>query len=321
MNVVLGIDVSKTKLDVCLRLADERRQTKVVSNNPSGFAQLLTWVTKRHAGPLHVCMEATNVYWEPVAYHLADAGYTVSVVNPAQIQAFARACLSRNKNDAVDARLIADYALSQQPLPWRPEPMGVRTIRAFVDRRQALVVMRTQEQNRLDTAVAAIRPSIEALIQTLEAEIKAIERQIRQHIDSDPTLKSQDELLRTIPGLGAVLSAHLLGFIGGPEPRFQAARQVTAFAGLDPRERRSGTSLHAKERISKIGHASLRRALYLPAVVAGYRTQWGKAFATRLAAAGKPAKVIITAVMRKLLTIAFAVLKSGKPFNPELHPT
>ena len=320
MDVFLGIDVAKAKLNVCLRLANGKHRSKVISNDQAGFEQLAAWMNKLHSGPVHACMEATNVYWQPLACHLFDAGHTVSVINPAQIKAFAHACLSRNKTDEVDAHLIAEFAASQRPAAWQPEPRPVRLLRALADRRNALLQMHNQEENRLETALPDLCPGIRTHLDVLKADIRRIERQIRDHIDQDPTLKSKDQLLQSIPGLGPVLSAHLLGYLGGEHLRFANARQLTAFAGLDPRQRSSGSSLNTPVRISKVGHASLRARLYMPAVVAAYRTPWGKAFSSRMKAAGKPGKLIVTAMMRKILTIAFAVLKSATPFNPALHP-
>jgi transposase len=125
-------------------------------------------------------------------------------------------------------------------------------------------------------------------------------------------------LLDSIPGLGERTIAVLLAFFGSPE-RFQNARQAAAFAGLDPRQHESGSSVKAKPRLSKIGHAFLRKAMYMPAMVALHKTSWGMSFRDRLAASGKPPLLIIGAMMRKLVQVAFGVLKSGKLFNQELH--
>ncbi len=318
MNFILGIDVSKAKLDIALRRPDGKVRSKVVANTPQGFTELSTWLRRQAATDLHACLEATGTYWEAVAEYLTDAGHTVSVVNPAQIKAYGAARQVRTKTDAVDARLIAAFCASQLPAPWVPPPPALRELRALVARREALVGMRTQEHNRLLIAHASVRQDIAAHLEHLDRAIGEIEAEIRRRIDDDPGLKGQRDLLDSVPGLGDKTVPVLLSFYGGP-PRFDNARQAAAFAGLDPRQRESGSSVRGKPRLSKVGHAALRKALYMPAMVALARTAWGRAFRDRLAAAGKPPMVILGAMMRKLVHVAFGVLKSGQPFNPTLH--
>jgi transposase len=318
MKTVLGIDVAKAKLDLALKLLNGKFRTRVVANTPQGFADLLAWLAKHEVVELHVCMEATGTYWEAVAESLADAGFTVSVVNPAQIKAFGAASLVRTKTDRVDARLIAEFCLAQCPQPWQAPSPRLRELRALVARRDALQAMRIQEHNRLEVAREAVRSGIEAHLEYLERAIAEVEAAIRQKIDDDPGLKVQHALLDTVPGLGEKTIPVLLSYYGGP-PRFTRAKAAAAFAGLDPRQHESGSSVRGKPRLSKIGHALLRKALYMPAMVTMTRTAWGRAFRDRLAAAGKPPMVIIGAMMRKLVHVAFGVLKSEKPFNPELH--
>jgi transposase len=319
MKHILGIDVAKAKLDVALLWPGEGKvRSKVVDNTPQGFEVLSAWLAKHEVTELHVCMEATGTYWEAVAEYLCDAGYTVSVVNPAQIRAFAMACLVRTKTDKVDARLIAEFCLARRPDPWQAPSPAIRELRALVARRNALDAMRTQERNRLASAREAVRTDIEAHLDYLERAIAEIEAVIRRNIDDDPGLREQRDLLDSIPGLGEKTIPVLLAYYGGPA-RFDTARQAVAFAGLDPRQRESGRCLKAKPRLSKVGHALLRKALYMPSMVAITKTAWGRVFRDRLAAAGKPPMVIIGAMMRKLVHVAFGVLKSGKPFNPELH--
>jgi transposase len=320
MNHTLGIDVAKAKLDVALRLPDGKIRSKVIENTPEGFNVLSDWLAKHDVDILHVCMEATGIYWEAVADFLTDAGHTVSVVNPSQIKAFGAAGLVRTKTDKVDALLIAEFCVSQHPEPWQAPPPAIRELRALVARRNALDAMRTQERNRLLVARESIRSGIEAHIEHLEQAIAKIEAAIRQKIDDDPTLTHQHALLDSIPGLGEKTIPVLLSYYGGPL-RFEQAKQAAAFAGLDPRQHESGSSVRGKPRLSKVGHAFLRKALYMPAMVATTRTAWGRAFRDRLAAAGKQPMIILGAMMRKLVHVAFGVLKSGQPFNPALHLT
>ena len=318
MTLTLGIDVAKAKLDVALRLPTGQIRSTIIANTGAGLAELQAWLAPHDRTALHVCMEATGIYWEAVAETLADAGFTVSVVNPARIKAYGAARQVRTKTDAVDARLIADFCASQHPPAWTPPPPAQRELRALVARREALVGMRTQEQNRLPVAHPSVRPGIEALIAHLDRVIAEVEAAIRRRIDDEPTIKHQRDLLDSIPGLGDKTIPVLLSFYGGPA-RFDHARQAAAFAGLDPRQHESGSSVRGKPRLSKVGHAGLRKALYMPAMVTLHKTAWGRAFRDRLAAAGKAPMVIIGAMMRKLVHVAFGVLKSGQPFDPTLH--
>ncbi len=318
MKHILGIDVSKDKLDVALQRLDGKLRHKVIDNTPEGFTVLSEWLLKHDVSDLHACMEATGIYWEGLAEYLVDAGFRVSVVNPAQIKAFGSAQLVRTKTDKADARLIAEYCATHRPEPWQAPTPAIRELRALVARRHALDAMRTQEMNRLPVAREAVRSGIEAHLDYLEKAIAEIEKSIREKIDNDPGLKQQRDLLDTIPGLGDKTIPVLLSYYGG-KSRFEKAKEAAAFAGLDPRQHESGSSVRGKPRLSKVGHSALRKALYMPAMVTITKTRWGRAFRDRLKASGKPPMVIIGAMMRKLIHVVIGVLKSGKPFNPALH--
>jgi transposase len=313
-----GIDVAKAKLDGALRLPNGKYRCKVFDNSPTGFTSMLTWLAKHGATTPHVCMEATGVYWEAVAEFLANEGLTVSVVNPAQIKAFGQSRLVRTKTDKVDAQLIAEFCKQHRPQPWQAPSPSEQALRALVLRLEALQAMRTQESNRLEVAREVVKDDIASHIHWLDAEIKAVRKKIGEHIDGDPDLRNKQALLDSIPGVGPGTVALLLAF-GLHAGRFANARQAAAFAGLDPRQHESGSSVKGKPRLSKIGHAFLRKALYMPAMTTLYRTAWGSRFRERLAAAGKPPKLIIGAMMRKLVHVAFGVIKSGKSFNSELQ--
>ena len=314
----LGIDVSKLKLDCALRLPDGKYKNKVVTNHPDGFKTLAEWLNKHGATQLHVCMEATGTYWEAVAEFLASLGFPVSVVNPAQIKAFGTSRMVRSKTDKNDARLIADFCHERRPAPWQAPSPGEQALRAMVLRLEALQNMRTQESNRLEVAREAVKPGIAEHIDWFDKQIEALSKAIRQHINDDLDLKDKRDLLDSIPGVGERTIATLLAFYADID-RFDNARKAAAFAGLEPRLHESGTSVKMKPRLSKIGHAFLRKALYMPAMVALYKTAWGTRFRERLAAAGKPPKLIIGAMMRKIVHVAFGVLKSGKSFDPTMH--
>ena len=313
----LGIDVSKAKLD-CALASGAKFRTKVFANQPGGWTELTAWLSQHAPEGVHVCMEATGTYFEGVAQHLADCGYTVSVINPALAHAHGQSLGLRSKTDAIDAKLLADFCREKHPTAWQPPSPAERQLRALVLRHQALVEIQTQEKNRAHVVRDAVRDSIDTHLAWLDSELLRIERAIADHLDQDPDLRRRRDLLDSIPGLGERTIAVLLAF-GLAQQRFSNARQFVAFAGLSPRVHQSGTSVHAKPRLSKIGHAFLRRALYMPAMVILYRTVWGRCFRDRLAAHGKPPKLIIGAMMRKLAQVAFGVIRSGIPFDQTLH--
>lgn len=313
--IVLGVDIAKRKFD-CALLNEGRFRTKVFENNAAGIEACLSWLT-RHAGrPVHACLEATGPYAQALAEELYDAGHTVSVVNPARSSAFAQSLGVRTKTDAVDARTLARMCLALTPEPWVPAPKCVRELQELVRRLDALNEMHTQETNRLSVAHEAVRGSVEASISFLDNAITEIKRTIAEHIDNHPDLKAQRELLDSIPGLGPVTCAWLVAELNAK--RFTCARSAAAFVGLTPAHRISGTSVHGKPRISKRGNARLRKALYWPAITALRCNPIVQALGTRLSARGKHKMAIIAAAMRKLVHIAFGVLKSRKPFNPDL---
>jgi transposase len=311
---ILGIDIAKAKFDVALLINDKIKKTKVFDNSPIGFKALSSWLMKQGITQLLACMEATGVYGDALATYLYEQGFVVSVVNPAQVKSFSGAQLNRVKTDKADAKLIAQFYASMQPDAWTPPPVHVRELQALVQRLAALQQMERQEQNRFDTAQQVIQPSIKAVLATIQVEVKAVERMIRDHIDHHPDLKDQSDLLDSIPGIGDATIARLLAFVGDVG-RFSGAKALAAFVGLNPTVHESGSSVKGKPHLSKKGNATVRRALYMPAIVARQHNPVIKAFAQRLKKAGKPNMLIIGAVMRKLLHIIYGVLKSGQPFD------
>jgi transposase len=311
--IVLGVDIAKRKFD-CALLTGERFRTKVFENNASGIEACLGWVT-RHAGqPVHVCLEATGPYAQALAEALYDAGHTVSLINPARSRAFAESLGLRTKTDAVDARMLARLCQALTPEIWVPAPKSVRELQELVRRLDALIEMHTQETNRLAVAHEAVRGSIEQMLAALDGHIETIKQEITKHIDQHPDLKAQRDLLDSIPGIGQSTSAWLIAELGAK--RFACARSAAAFVGLTPAHRLSGSSVHGKPRLSKRGNAQLRKALYWPAITALRCNPIVQALGKRLRERGKHPMAIIAAAMRKLVHIAFGVLKSGKPFDP-----
>jgi transposase len=318
MMDMLGIDIAKAKFDVALlREGQSKLKFKTFDNQPAGFERLRQWLQDLGVVQVHACLEATGPYGEALAEWLFDAGHVVSVINPAQARDFAKSLLTRNKTDTVDAAVLARFGAALTPPPWSPPPPAVRLLRALLRRLAALEEARQQEHNRLLVADVLIVDSIQRHLAYLDQEIAELRRRIQDHIDQDPDLKQKQDLLQTIPGIGTVVSQNLLSFINRIEA-FESARQLAAFAGLTPKRHESGSSVHGKTHLSKIGHADLRKLLYFPAMSAIRHNPLLSAFAQRLRQNGKAPKLIIAAVMRKLLHIAFGVLRSSQPFNPDI---
>jgi len=320
MDAVLGIDIAKAKFAAALLRPDGKIRHKSCANTPTGFADLADWLQRQQVTRVHATLEATGTYGEALATWLHDAGHVVSVVNPSVIHAYARTQLARSKTDRIDAELIARFTASHQPTPWIPPALEIRPWQALVRRLDALQGMRTQELNRLaaGVTVADVRASIETVIASLDAQIAHVHQLIRDHLDRHPGLRAQRELLTTIPGIGEATAAVLIAELF--DKRYASARQAAAFAGVVPRLVESGT-LRGRSRLSKIGPGRLRKALYMPAVAALRWNPTIRAVRARLAAAGKPPMVIIGAAMRKLIHIAYGVLKSGRAYEPTCaHP-
>lgn len=319
---VVGIDVAKHTLDIALPLGEGKYRTKAkLATTPEGIAQLLAWMDT-HAPAAAVCMEATGIYHEAIAEALLRHGHAVYVVNPARIKAYADSELSRIKTDRTDAKVIARFFLAQQVahkplLPWQPLSASQKTLRALVRRLEDLKTMAQMELNRRDVADPAVHASIDQVTATLEGQIRDTEQAIRRHIDDDPDLRDRRALLTSIPGIADTTSAWLLAMLGDMR-QYSDVRQVVAHVGLNPQVRESGR-WKGHTRISKIGDATLRAKLTMPAISARRHNPILRAFADQLAARHKPNKVILCALMRKLLHLAWGVLKSGKPFDPSFR--
>jgi len=316
----VGIDLAKSKFDVALIADSAEPQTpkrKVLQNNNSGFTKLLTWMDRRATGEIHVCMEATGTYFEDLATFLVSHNIKVSVVNPSCIASYARSCSLRNKTDAADAYVIADYARAKHPSPWTPPSPASKELRELMRRLSALEQSRQDEQNRLTAGVssAVVRSSIKKSIQFLDKQIKQLQELIRQHIDSDPGLREDLELLVSIVGIGEKTAATILGELPD-HSNFRSAKQVSAYAGACPRQYQSGSSVRGRTHMCKIGNGRLRRALYFPAMVAAQHNPIVKDLYERLIAAGKNKKCALGAAMRKLLHIIFGVLRTRRAFDP-----
>lgn len=305
---VVGIDISKGDFHACL-LQGSARTKKSFPNGASGFSQLRRWLQNRRCSEVHICMEATGAYWQGLANALHGWGLLVSVVNPARTKMFAGSQLRRTKTDAVDAEMIADFCATQNPDRWAPPSPKHLEIRGLLSYRDELVAQKT----RLKQIIAQVHVGEElgalhlTQFATVEQSLKAIDLALRALVKSDPLLREQVATLSTIKGCGFITAVSIAAKL--PLERLRSGKAAAAYVGLTPREFQSGTSVRGKPRICKTGDGDLRGDLYMPALVAMRFNPILRAFAERLQAKGKPPKVIIVAVMRKLIVLAFEVLR------------
>lgn len=318
----LGTDVSKAKLDCCLLLDESsgKRKTKSVANSKSGVADLLTWTAKLGISPdqLHVIMEGTGVYHELAAFALADAGVTVSIVNPAQVKDFGRGLAVRTKTDGVDSFVLARYGALLKPPAWLPPPPEARLLQALLSRRDAIEQNLRRERNRQEKADATdtpdkVRLSLATSIEFLAKQLAQLDRDINDHIKSHPHLKGDLALLQSIPGVGPQVGRNLLAV--QHNHHFESAEQLAAYLGLVPVERQSGSSVKGRAKLSKAGPARVRGVLYMASVVATTCNPHVKALYERLLARGKSKMAALGAAMRKLVHLCFGVLKNRTPYR------
>jgi len=317
----LGVDVAKKKLDcMLLDTSSGKLKSKSVPNTPDGFTALLEWLEKNKFVNPHVVMEPTGMYHEGAALALADAGLVVSLVNPAQLRAFAQGLGVKTKTDKADSAVLARFGATQQPAPWQPPSPSARRLKALLTRRDAVADDLQRERNRQEandfsSVPETVSDSIAESIAFIEAELKRLEKMITQHINDDPDLRNKKDLLETIPGVGPRVSGHMTALFAGRT--FGSAEQLAAYLGLVPVMWESGTSVRGRPHMSKAGPAYLRKVLYMPAIGARRWNPHIKALNDRLLAKGKSKMAAIGAAMRKLAHLCFGVINSGKPYDPK----
>jgi transposase len=307
---VLGIDVSKADFHACL-LQGPNRTRKSFANSATGYRQLRGWLKNRKCQRVHACMEATGNLWLGLATALHEAGMVVSVVNPSRTVMFARSQLRRTKTDQVDAEMIADFCKTQKPGRWEPPAPEILELRGLLSYRRHMIEERVRiRQMATQIHVGKELSKLHAKqVKAYDQAIAALDRQLRAFLKNHQDLGERAERLTPIQGVGILTALALIA--GLPVERLRNARAAAAYVGVTPSERQSGTSVHGKPRICKTGNAGLRRDLYLPAVVASRHNPILKAFADRLRERGKPPKAIVIAVMRKLVVLAYDVLKGN----------
>lgn len=302
-----GVDVSKDSLDLHARPAG---LTERFANDPDGVAALVARLSP--LAPALVVLEATGGLEYPAAAALAAAGVPVAVVNPTQARRFAQATGKLAKTDAIDAAAPAHFAEAVRPEP-RPLPdADARALRELLDRRRQLIGMRTSETNRLGTVTAdRVRRSIESHVRWLDRQLGAVDADLAAAVEASAAWRANDDLLRSIPGIGPAVSRTLLAEL--PELGTLTREQAGALAGLAPVNRDSGR--WRGRRFIAGGRSGVRAALYMAALSARRFNPVLRAFADRLAEKGKAAKVVLVAVAHKLLVFANAILRDQKPWN------
>lgn len=320
MKHILGIDISKATFDVALTQDNQTFYQAEFDNVPKGYKELNKWLRSHDIKSLHVCLEATGRYGDAVANFLHAKGYDVSMVNPSRVHAYGKSKLQRNTNDQLAARLIADFCYTQKPGLWIPPSKAQRELQELSREITTLKEDRQRKRNKFKSGIASkrITRSLERHIRFIDQEIAKLEHEIQLLIEDEPDLMEDVQLLTSIPGISTITAVRFLAEVD--VSRFQQASQVAAYAGLVPREHTSGTSVYKRPRLSKIGNRHLRTAFYMPALSAHRYNPIIQALVERLADRGKSKMTIIGAVMRKLLHLAFGVLKTRKPFDPHhLH--
>lgn len=301
-KIYIGIDVSKDMLDVAVH-GDKQHWS--FPNDEAGINKIVSKF--RELPPALVALEATGGFEVPLAAELGVAKIPTAVVNPRQIRDFAKSVGMLAKTDVLDAKIIARFAASVQPIPHPIRDTEARELGAIMARRRQIVSMITAEKNRLSTASKTVKPRICAHINWLEKELNDVNRNLRQKVKDSPIWQEKDEVLQSVPGVGPNLSTTILAEL--PELGTLNRKQIAALVGVAPLNRDSGT-LRGK-RTTWGGRATVRTAFYMATLVATRHNPLIRCFYERLCAAGKPKKVALTACMRKLLTILNAMLKYG----------
>ena len=309
LEIFVGIDIAKDTLDMGFQPSG---QTVRLPHDAQG----ITEATKRlgEAALCLVVLEATGGLETPLAATLVVAGVPVAVVNPRQVRDYAKATGQLAKTDRIDALVLADFARAIRPELRPMKDALTRELDALVTRRRQLVEMRAQESLRLGRASKVQEKSLKRHIAWLDKRIEEIEADLRQRLRASPAWRAKDDLLRSIPGVGDTTSATLLAKL--PELGTLDRKGIAALAGLAPLANDSGKQ--QGRRVIWGGRADVRCVLYMLTVAAIRCNPVLRAFADRLKAAGKPAKVVIVACMRKLLSIMNAMLKSNLPWNPKI---
>ena len=317
MNVI-GLDVSKDTIDATLITVKGGQDYIKISNNTEGFENLINFIKTKRIRKIAISMEATGIYYEQAAEYLS-ALYTVYVINPLKIKEYAKSQFSHTKTDKADSKLIAEFANRHLDKLTSFRPSENPTLYKLINLLQQLKEQQKETRNRLHTAKDIyIKSTHEAIIELLEEKIDQTSKRIEVMIKQKESLNIEYQNLQTIPAIGKETAVILLRHL--TDKNFETANKFVAFAGLSPKIEQSGTSVYKKGRLSIYGHRQLKRALFMPALVA-YRMNAFPQLVRNLEAAKKPKMIIIVALMRKLAKIAFYIHKTKKPFDKARHQT
>ncbi len=318
----VGVDVGAKELVVSIERSGTRESGIVFTNDAVGHRTLIRWATMKGA-TARVLLESTGVYGLDLAFALHRAKRVeVMVANPRAIAAFAKASLQRSKTDALDAETILEFCMRMPFVPWNPPSPSILELRALSRRIEAMSKTVTQEKNRLHANQQSkelsdfVKQDIRELIELLEARIDRLRKQALLVIEQSTELTQAFGHITSIKGIAVAAGIQLLAELG-TLPEDMTTRQWVAHAGLDPRQHQSGTSVYKPARISKTGNAHLRRALFLPALVASRWEPNVKAFYEKLLAKGKTKMQALVAVMRKLLHAIHGMLRHDQDFDGE----
>jgi transposase len=315
---VIGIDVSKKTLDICA-IFDGNTKKKSFTNTESGFENLATWMRKLELVDPHICMESTGSYSEGIAEFLHEHGFMASVVNPLQIKAFRASKMVRQKTDSSDCEVIAKFCLQNNPIPWQPKSRENKELHEINVRINALKAELNRLTNSLEKKILnkAVQESIHRQIESIKKDIKALGIEAKKIIEENDKLKRQFALLISIKGVGPKMALTILADMPDVDG-FKTAKQFAAYVGVTPSHFQSGTSVNKKSHISRMGSKNIRKTLYMSSlVVKNHNKRFGN-FVQKLEKKGKPPKVIIVAIMRKLMHIFFGMLKNNTTFNENL---
>ena len=317
--VFCGIDVSAASLAVAVQLQDRRFEERIFDNSASGHKALIRWLHKLKARA-RVSLEATGVYSLDLALALDGAdGIEVAVLNPKLIHRFAQT-LRRSKTDSADAQVLAEYSARMPFAPWRAPGRNGLELRAISRHIQSLVVEQARQNNRLHAAESStstprcVVNDIKRSMASLKLRIVRLRGEALELVRRDEAMQKRFELLIGIPGIAAISALALLGELVLLSPEM-SVRQWVAHSGLDPAHQESGTSVHKPSRISRAGNRHLRRALYMPALVAVRRDPHLKAFYETLLSRHKAKLQALIAVTRKLLHAIYGIFKSQMPYD------
>jgi len=311
----VGVDVAKDKFDIAY-FVNKKYQHECFANDKKGRLDFVKWLKKNVQSPW-VCMEATGHYSELIADNLVENAIRISIVNPLQIKSFARVKLSRNKNDIVDAKIIAEYCEKMQPRTFISRSDSQKELKDLTKLLDTLKEQLVQLKNQLQSTQGHLaKKSIQKFIKELEKKIKAIEKQLADLVKKDESLNEKMALVTSVKGVGDITAYKILAQIPDIHT-FSNAKQFAAYMGVSPKQRQSG-KLQGRTTISRIGDSRLRKAIYMAALVAKRHNNALQPFVKRLELKGKSPKSIVCAVMRKLAHLIFGILKNNRPFDPKM---